>query len=314
MNHDARLVDCDGIKVVQPEFQVHAGERTWRFVVSSSLKRRMTFHYGMFINGAAHDSRVLRYPRERRICGLFESPVNHCYEDIDRLIERFPIIFTHQRQLLDRGEPFQQLMFGTNWVGVADEQDSVKIRDSHPPKSKLVSFIGNVVHPQTGAYALRTEVAKYLLDRPDVDCYGKGIREVPSKLAALAEYRFSVAMENAARDYYFSEKLVDCLLLETVPIYYGCPQIGEMLDPQGILAFSNLDELHDILDRVSPQLYSQMKSSLISNKLRVIEKGWHSHLGLFTRVAERLSAHPHVSNPERTFTWLNKVIDALRSK
>jgi len=47
------------------------------------------------------------------------------------------------------------------------------------------------------------------------------------KDAALNNYEYSIAIENSQQDNYFSEKLIDCYLFWTMPIYWGCPNISE---------------------------------------------------------------------------------------
>lgn len=40
-------------------------------------------------------------------------------------------------------------------------------------------------------------------------------------------------MENSRQHNYFTEKLIDCLITKTIPIYYGCPNIGDYFSTQG---------------------------------------------------------------------------------
>lgn len=50
-----------------------------------------------------------------------------------------------------------------------------------------------------------------------------------TKSQALIDYSKSVAIENSSQSNYWSEKIVDCILLYTMPIYWGCPNISEYL-------------------------------------------------------------------------------------
>ena len=111
----------------------------------------------------------------------------------------------------------------------------------------------------------RLNFVQHIKDR--VDLYGRGIREIPSKLDALKNHAFSVAIENNTdvNDYYFTEKLTDCLITGTVPIYHGCPNIGEFFDMDGILTFSTQDELDNILKSLSEEKYNSMKVAIENN-------------------------------------------------
>lgn len=279
------FVETRGVKIPEPEFCCQVSGRNWRFILEGADQHRQPFHLGLFVNNSAYSRDVDQYPFHRRACALFESPINPCYRDPDLLARRFPVVLTHQRELLNRGAPFVPLVFGTNWIAVRDQADTVRIRNDHPKKTKLVSFIGSLAHANDGAYSFRRIVAEHLRERGDVDCFGKGLNEIPAKPPAIAPYCFSIAMENAVSDHYFSEKLVDCILLETVPIYFGCPGISDLFDPRGLLCFNTLDELTQILRRATYELYDELRPFVLANKAKLIDRGWHSHQALFTRIA-----------------------------
>jgi len=111
----------------------------------------------------------------------------------------------------------------------------------------------------------RLNFVKNIKDR--VDLYGRGIREIPSKLDALHNYAFSVGIENntSKDDYYFTEKLLECFVTGTVPIYHGCPNIGEFFDMGGVLTFSTQEELDNILNNLSEEKYNSMLYSIKQN-------------------------------------------------
>jgi len=124
------------------------------------------------------------------------------------------------------------------------------------PKSKMVSGVSSTKAFLPG-HIKRLNFINSIKHR--VDLYGRGIREIPSKLEALRDYRFSVAIENiSCDDYYFTEKITECFLTGTVPIYHGCPNIGQFFDSRGILYFDTEEELHSILDSLSEEKYNSM--------------------------------------------------------
>lgn len=271
-----------------PEIRCRVGGDTIRYVADPALKPGLAFGFGVFFSKGVFSDDVFRYPRSQRIAVLAESPIDRCYSDIPEVLRRFPLVFTHQRGLLDQGGPFRPLPFGTNWIGVTDDVATREIREEHPPKTRQVSFVGSLEHPDIGAYRFRREIAELALGRGDVDCFGRGIRPIDGKREALGPYRFSIAMENAAADDYFSEKLVDCLLLETVPIYFGWPSVGECLDPRGYHSFRDATELAAILDRLTPAMYEEMRPFVVANKETIIARRWHNHQALMDRMSEQL--------------------------
>jgi hypothetical protein len=50
---------------------------------------------------------------------------------------------------------------------------------------------------------------------------------------------FSVAIENASYETYFTEKIQDCFATGTIPIYYGAPDIGKFFNPKGIITLND---------------------------------------------------------------------------
>ncbi|MFV0444345.1 MAG: hypothetical protein ACK5Q5_12315, partial [Planctomycetaceae bacterium] len=133
---------------------------------------------------------------------------------------------------------------------------------------------------------------------------------------ALAPFRFSIAMENASSNLYFTEKLVDCLLLETIPIYYGCPAIDSLFDPRGMLIFRNLTELEAHCNALSPELYNSMRPFALANKERVIAEHWHAHSGMLARLAIELGSRaiPRTAvRPLWRYRLRNAALTAIRA-
>lgn len=142
----------------------------------------------------------------------------------------------------------------------SDGVDTFELPDSiyqMYPKTKLVSAVASTKSFLPG-HVKRLELIDSIKDR--IDLFGRGTsREIVSKLDALKDYRFSIAIENCNYDdYYFTEKIVDCFLTGTIPIYYGCPHIGDFFDVRGILMFNTIEELNNIVDNLSEDKYNSM--------------------------------------------------------
>lgn len=58
-----------------------------------------------------------------------------------------------------------------------------------------------------------------------IDLYGRGVKDFEDKWDVLADYKYSIAIENFVLDDWITEKLYDCFLAHTFPIYYGCPNL-----------------------------------------------------------------------------------------
>ena len=75
---------------------------------------------------------------------------------------------------------------------------------------------------------------------------------------------FHLCIENQKVEHYFTEKLIDPLLTYTIPIYWGCPNIGKYFDTEGIITFDTVDELIPQLNSLTIDYYD--------DRVKVIEK------------------------------------------
>jgi hypothetical protein len=82
---------------------------------------------------------------------------------------------------------------------------------------------------------------------------------------------FNIAIENVKHNNWYTEKLGDALSSKTVPIYWGCPNIGEHFDKRGIITFETKEELVDIVNSLTPELYESMLPYIETNYQLVYE-------------------------------------------
>lgn len=278
------FVDCYGRSFTQ-EISVETSRGRWTFIYDEERKKGKQFCLTLILDrGLLTPRNLYRYPFDRRVLLLVESPNEPQFRLKDQYSRLAPLVLTHLEELLVQGRPFERVDYGVSWIN-----DGNPIEDSH--KIKLVSFMGSLLHPDTAEYHLRKQVAHCMLDRFPEDCFGKGIREVPSKLAALQDYCFSVAMENAQVNWYYTEKLIDCLLAKTVPIYFGCEDIGNVFDTRGFIRFNSLEDLQGILQDLSMAKYRAMLPFVEENCKRAVERRLTSYQGLYTNVALHLDNH-----------------------
>ena len=230
------------------------------------------------------------FPKKNRVALLKESPKHFVNLDIEMLARRFNHVVTHKKSFLQQYKNFVRVEYSANWV---DRDPSYCAERNIEPykKTKNVSFVGNVSRSHTEGYRYRKDVYEYLSARMDVDCFGKGIFPIEQKTSALLDYRFSIAMENEREDYYFSEKLIDCFLTDTVPIYYGCPSISEIFCAEGILSFQTIEELQIILDSLSEELYQSKLKAISENKRLAMNNRMDNFENYIARVVDSISEH-----------------------
>ena len=126
-------------------------------------------------------------------------------------------------------------------------------------KTKLISMIASVKNMCTG-HSFRQIVANTLSDKTDLYGFGRK-NELNKKIDGLKDYMFSVAMENVINDGYYTEKLLDCFLTGTIPIYWGTEKILNIFDKDGIL-FLNSD---GSLPEINEEIYRSKEQSIKNN-------------------------------------------------
>lgn len=113
------------------------------------------------------------------------------------------------------------------------------------PKTKDVCMILSDKKTTEG-HKFRHEIAAQFGDR--IDLYGAGVgKPFDSKFDVLKDYRYCIVVESGRSDWYFTEKLIDCFSVGTIPIYWGCPDIERFFDLFGILLFFNSHDLQLII-------------------------------------------------------------------
>lgn len=199
---------------------------------------------------------------KEKIAWLVESPLVEpkAYEWIRRWHGNFDKILTFDKQLLRINSKFMFVPYGTTWI----RDNKRKINE----KFKLCSIVASGKKNLVGQ-KLRHDVVSRWGDK--IDVYGREYCPIPFKSMALADYMFSVAIENAQSDYYFTEKLIDCFLTGTVPIYWGCPSIDKFFNTDGMIIFNEIDELDNIITNLDRGGYDKRMSAIKENFDRALK-------------------------------------------
>jgi len=123
----------------------------------------------------------------------------------------------------------------------------------------------------------------------------KGTIQPGLKRRILSRYRFSLAFENASFPGYVTEKLFDCLIAGTVPVYYGAPDVAEAL---GVKGWSRLP-LIDARKFSGPV-------EILRYLSKMPEREWRSY-----REAGWAWMNSSAADPYRIETFCDTILDAI---
>ena len=144
--------------------------------------------------------------------------------------------------------------------------DPVTVRASKPHFcSLLCAYVDRTVRR-------REHFFQVLNRRRKVDSTGRALNNTGYRLPPgdryqvkvdwLAQYRFNLAFENTRRTGWCTEKLVDPLHVNTIPIYWGDPRIKEFFNAESFICRDDFSSDHELAEYVlhvddTPELYAK---------------------------------------------------------
>ena len=105
------------------------------------------------------------------------------------------------------------------------------------------------------------DFCKKLMEHKQVDCPGRSLNNMPrlppylgggqgGKLDFLASYKFTIAFENTSVPHYISEKIFHPLTVGSIPIYWGCPEIAQYINPDCFINCHDFSSFDDAIQEV----------------------------------------------------------------
>jgi hypothetical protein len=166
-------------------------------------------------------------------------------------------IFTYDKILLDSSDKFQFYPHCGCWIQPENQMIY--------PKTSLLSIVASSKQSTIGHRLRHAAINEIRQLNLDIDVYGNGYNPVIYKLDAMKNHAFTIVIENSKIDYYFTEKLIDSFMTGTVPIYWGCPSIGDFFNLDGMLIFDDLNTLLNHVNTLSLEKYQSMLLAIKEN-------------------------------------------------
>ena len=123
---------------------------------------------------------------------------------------------------------------GQTWF--VDKSFDELMQTDHIEKTKAISVLCSDKQ-FTAGHKQRYDFVKRLKQHfgDHLEWFGRGVQDFDDKWDVLAPYRFSIAIENSVYPHYMTEKLSDCYLAHTMPLYFGCPNVTDYFDEQSLV-------------------------------------------------------------------------------
>ena len=201
------------------------------------------------------------------------------YSFQDRIIREhsnYDYILTFNKKILAACPNAHKYIYGTTWIANKDWTSSAK------KIFEVTTLVGNKQSTDGHVFRKRLYLEQEKIPMPYR--FFKSVRLPPmlqtigtlytfsntsqeAKVELFENSQFSIVIENCRMDNYFTEKLCDCLITKTIPIYFGCPNIEEYFDTTGwiILTTTSVDTLSSALSTLTPEYYAAHADTIHTN-------------------------------------------------
>lgn len=232
-------------------------------VFEDKLQHLSHLDFSLFIDSAPQSQdelsgiNIISFQEPNEYFGLHDWTIKN--KDI------FSVILTQNDKVLNNCNNAIYQPFGHTWLK-PDQYNK-----EHEKKFQLSHLCGKL--NKTYGHSLRHETLarqnEFSIPLNFYDVYGDRSNIEDARLGKefiFGDSQFGVVIENTSYRGYFTEKILDCFLLKTIPIYWGCSNIEDYFDIDSIITFNNVDDL----------VYktNQLNESYYQNRKEIIEKNW----------------------------------------
>lgn len=198
------------------------------------------------------------YDKLLLIHGCETPDINDIKQEVITHAASFDKVYSFDREVVDAHANAEFFCFGSCWVLTDKEGKQIGMKaDYHncfdTNKKFELSFIRSNKKELPG-HQLRHAIMP-LLDKTYKFSLNFPKERIETKIPLFKDAMFHLTIENSRYENYITEKVIDCFMSYTIPIYWGCPNIGEHFDASGIITFNSKEELEKILENLTEEDY-----------------------------------------------------------
>jgi hypothetical protein len=133
-----------------------------------------------------------------------------------------------------------------------------------------------------------------------IDIFGYGINPIKDKWNGIYPYKYSLAIENSSTSDYWTEKISDCYLAFTLPIYYGCTNIKKYFPSESFVKVDINDTKKSI-----ETIKKVLEEDIWESRLEAIKEARELVLNryqLFPFIASQINIQNNPQPAKRTIT------------
>jgi hypothetical protein len=159
-----------------------------------------------------------------------------------------------------------------------------------PQKTKIMSIMVSR-KTYTPGHRYRHIIASHIIkNNLPIDIWGNGVENYKQKFPnnknimggfksmeeMCRDYLFTIAIENTSHDHYFTEKIINPLINNTVPLYWGCKKVEEYFPKQAIRLTGNIGKdmniICDVLKNQNKYISEyKIDQEMVLNKVNLVK-------------------------------------------
>jgi len=241
----------------------------------------------LVLNSPNRDIRV-RCPVGNRWLFSQESPVD-MYRWHRESFRHFDRVFTFWDDVSDAVVVHEQTALPWHVGKTYDQLHALTLSEARAHKRDAVSWVTSAATHKPG-HKLRMAFKDHLVaQRFPFGLFGRGFDPIADKFDGLYPYKYSIAIENHGCNDYWTEKIADCFLSWTMPIYWGAPNILDYFPAESMILVDPADPaaaLATVQAARAAGRWQQNTEALAEARRRVLER-----YQLFPHLQRLVAAH-----------------------
>ncbi len=176
-------------------------------------------------------------------------------EPVDQYYNNYDICIGNNKQENIINIPYPFMLFSLNERRKINKKYNIKFCDK-----KICCFMYSI------DYQHRVDIFNKFNNRIQVDSLGKSCKntsiqdtrsiyndkETYNDIAVeiYSKYKFVLAIENTIKSSYFTEKIINPILANSIPIYYGTEDAFQIINKERVIYFNDYDNIDSLIDYI----------------------------------------------------------------
>jgi hypothetical protein len=208
----------------------------------------------------------LKYEKLILLHGLEPPPINYIKNEILNNYQLFDHIYSYDDEIVAICNNAKSFAFGSCWVLMNEQLERIEKKSEYKDVFNIKDKKFKISFIKSGKNQLEGHKLRHIVDLSGFE--GEIFiphNHIPSKIPLFTDSMFHLCIENSRYNNYFTEKLIDCLISKTIPIYWGCPNISKYFNTEGMFIVNNIEEMNQVIKNLSVKDYYDKLNAVLEN-------------------------------------------------